>query len=79
MVIFRSFTFRPHDKNISASESRDSGVPREGSRKRTGNSLNGSNSGFGGSSGISESDGVTPVSGAALVRRRLDLRWVFHF
>ena len=80
IIFFRSFTFRAHDKNISlGAESRDSGVPRDGSRKRALGSQRANSSGFGGLSGISGGGSDTPVSGSALVRRRLDLRYNFLY
>ena len=81
MVIFlilisllRSFTFntRPKTGNDTGG-SHDSGVPRDGSRKRSSASCSGNSSGFGGISEISGVNGETPVSGSALVRRRLNL------
>lgn len=53
--------------------SRDSGVGvgRTDSRKRAGSTSVGNSTGFG---GLSDIQSETPISGSALVRRRLDLR-----
>ena len=70
----RSFTFNARPKTGNEiNGARDSGLPRDGSRKRSNASCGENSSGFGGLSEISGASGETPISGSALVRRRLNL------
>ena len=75
-LILRSFTFNARPKGgYEANSDHDSGVgnAQEGSRKRANSSCGANSSGFGGLSDISGPAGETPLSGSALVRRRLNL------
>ena len=74
LSLLRSFTFNARPKaGKDSNGSRDSGLPRDGSRKRSNASCGENSSGFGGLSEISGASGETPISGSALVRRRLNL------
>lgn len=70
---FRSFTFNARPKGAVEGGTRDSGVVQDGSRKRSNSSCAGNSSGFGGLSDLSGRSVETPLSGSALVRRRLNL------